>query len=69
MTIHQAKNREFQNVVILWPVEVGGTPESLRRLLYNGMTRAKSRVLIIVQSPPAKGGQAKDRLALPPFSK
>jgi superfamily I DNA/RNA helicase len=69
MTIHQAKNREFQNVIILWPVEVAGKPESLRRLLYNGVTRAKSRVLVIVHSPPDKKGQVKDRLASPPFSK
>jgi superfamily I DNA/RNA helicase len=68
MTIHQAKNREFENVVILWPVQVGGDAESLRRLLYNAVTRAKSRVLILLQSPPTKGAQAKDRLALPPFS-
>ncbi len=68
MTIHQAKNREFENVIILWPHEVRGTPESLRRLLYNGVTRAKSRVLVIVHSPPDKKGQVKDRLASPPFS-
>jgi len=69
MTIHQAKNREFENVVILWPLELTGTAESSRRLLYNGVTRAKSRVLIIVHSPPDKKGQVKDRLASPPFSK
>jgi len=69
MTIHQAKNREFENVIILWPHEVAGTPESLRRLLYNGITRAKSRVLIIVHSPPDKKGRVKNRLASPPFSK
>lgn len=68
MTIHQAKNREFENVIILWPHEVRGTPESLRRLLYNGVTRAKSRVLVIVHSPQDKKGQVKDRLASPPFS-
>ena len=69
MTIYQAKNREFENVIILWPHEVGGTPESWRRLLYNGVTRAKSRVLVIVHSPPDKKGQVKDRLASSPFSK
>jgi superfamily I DNA/RNA helicase len=69
MTIHQAKNREYENTIILWPLEVAGKPESLRRLLYNGVTRAKSRVLIIVHSPPDKKRQVKDRLALPPFSK
>lgn len=59
MTIHQAKNREFHSVIVLWPYQVTGSPERLRRLLYNGITRAKSRALVIVQDPT--------RLHAPPF--
>ena len=42
MTIQRAKNREFPNVILLWPHAVTGSPEHLRRLLYNGITRAMS---------------------------
>jgi superfamily I DNA/RNA helicase len=41
MTVHQAKNREFDGVVVLWPYTVAGTAEQKRRLLYNAITRAK----------------------------
>ena len=59
MTIHQAKNREFECVIVLWPYEVYGTSERQRRLLYNAITRAKQRALVIVQNPA--------RLKQPPF--
>ena len=59
MTIHQAKNREFHSVIVLWPYEVAGTIERRRRLLYNAITRAKCRVLVVVQNP--------SRLNQPPF--
>jgi superfamily I DNA/RNA helicase len=42
MTIQRAKNREFSNVIVLWPHTVTGSPEHLRRLLYNGITRARA---------------------------
>ena len=59
MTIHQAKNREFHSVIVLWPYQVTGTIECKRRLLYNAITRAKNRVLVVVQNP--------NRLNEPPF--
>jgi hypothetical protein len=59
MTIHQAKNREFDSVIVLWPYEVVGSSDRQRRLLYNGITRAKRQALVIVQNP--------DRLGHPPF--
>jgi len=31
MTIHQAKNREFGSVIVLWPYEVAGSGERRRR--------------------------------------
>ncbi len=51
MTIHQAKNREFHSVVVLWPYEIAGSIERQRRLLYNAITRAKNQVLVVVQNP------------------
>ena len=59
MTIHQAKNREFHSVIVLWPYQVAGTVERQRRLLYNAITRAKNRVIVVVQDPT--------RLRRPPF--
>ena len=59
MTIHQAKNREFHSVIVLWPYEVAGSIERQRRLLYNAITRAKCRVLVVVQN--------RSRLDQPPF--
>jgi UvrD-like helicase C-terminal domain len=60
MTIHQAKNREFESVIVLWPYQVQGTPERQRRLLYNATTRAKRQALVVVQDP--------GRLTRPPFA-
>lgn len=51
MTVQQAKNREFDGVVIIWPYQVGGDAEHKRRLLYNAVTRAKRWCNVIVQSP------------------
>lgn len=62
MTIHQAKNREFSGVIVLWPYKVGGSDESLRRRLYNAVTRARKWVTVIVQDPH------KVRLTQPPFA-
>ena len=59
MTIHQAKNREFHSVIVLWPYQVAGAIERQRRLLYNAITRAKCRALVVVQNP--------NRLHRPPF--
>ena len=60
MTVQQAKNREFDGVVIIWPYQVGGDVEHKRRLLYNAVTRAKRWCNVIVQ------GQ--NILAAAPFS-
>ncbi|WP_063800002.1 ATP-dependent helicase [Bradyrhizobium valentinum] len=49
MTVQQAKNREFDGVVVIWPYQVGGDIEHKRRLLYNAVTRAKRWCNIIVQ--------------------
>jgi len=50
MTVHGAKNREFDNVIVLWPAAVGGSTDQKRRLLYNAVTRAKERCLVLVQA-------------------
>jgi|GEM_PF-339369 len=60
MTIQRAKNREFQNVVVLWPHTAAGEPEQLRRLLYNAITRAINHCSVIVLGRGRLGG--------PPFS-
>ena len=51
LTVHQAKNREFQSVVVLWPLRVQPDAEQQRRLLYNGITRARQQALVIVEDP------------------
>lgn len=49
MSIHAAKNREFDGVVVLWPYQVAGNDEQKRRLLYNAITRARRWCMILVQ--------------------
>lgn len=51
MTVQQAKNREFEGVVVIWPHRVGGDAEHKRRLLYNAVTRAKRWCNVVVQHP------------------
>jgi superfamily I DNA/RNA helicase len=60
MTIQRAKNREFPNVIVIWPHSATGSSEHLRRLLYNGITRAMNHCSVIVLG--------KDRLDAPPFA-
>ena len=62
MTIHQAKNREFDSVIVLWPYRVVADMERQRRLLYNAVTRARRQALIIVRDP------RETRIAAPPFT-
>ena len=49
MNVHQAKNREFAGVVVIWPHAVGGDDEAKRRLLYNAITRARRWCTVLVQ--------------------
>lgn len=63
MTIHQAKNREFDRVLVLWPVTVPTDLETQCRLLYNAVTRARKAATIIVQDPDP----GSSRLDLAPF--
>jgi len=63
LTVHQAKNREFESVVVLWPIQVASVDvEMQRRLLYNAITRAKRNVIVIVDDPDGH------RLQRPPFT-
>ncbi len=50
MTIQQAKNREFDHVAVVWPYTIPNDDEQKRRLLYNAITRAKRRCLVLVQA-------------------
>jgi hypothetical protein len=59
MTIQQAKNREFDHVVVMWPYTIPNDDEQRRRLLYNAITRAKRSCAVLVQ--------AQELLEAPPF--
>jgi superfamily I DNA/RNA helicase len=48
-TVHGAKNREFDNVIILWPYKVPSDSEQKRRLLYNAITRSKLNCMLLVR--------------------
>lgn len=50
MTIQQAKNREFDHVVVIWPYTIPNDDEQKRRLLYNAITRAQRSCLVLVQA-------------------
>jgi hypothetical protein len=50
MTIQQAKNREFDRVIVFWPYTVRYNPIQKRRLLYNAITRAKRSCTVLIQS-------------------
>jgi hypothetical protein len=60
MTVHQAKNREFEGVIVLWPYRVAGDSEQQRRLLYNAITRAQRWCTVVVQNA--------NMLQRPPFA-
>ena len=60
MTIQQAKNREFDHVIVLWPYTVPNNDEQRRRLLYNAITRAKRSCTVLVQNQAL--------LSAPPFA-
>ncbi|MFC1482194.1 ATP-binding domain-containing protein, partial [Myxococcota bacterium] len=51
LTIHQAKNREFESVIVLWPLKIQPGDERQRRLLYNAVTRARRQAVVLVQDP------------------
>jgi hypothetical protein len=59
MTIQQAKNREFDHVIVIWPYTIPNNDEQKRRLLYNAIPRARRTCLVLVQGP--------ELLDAPPF--
>jgi hypothetical protein len=59
MTVQQAKNREFEHVVVIWPYTIPNDNEQKRRLLYIAITRAQRSCLVLVQ--------ASELLDAPPF--
>lgn len=63
MTIHQAKNREFHTVVVIWPRQVRDNPEEMARLLYNAVTRAIRHCTVLVED-----SSHGSRLLRPPFA-
>ncbi len=49
MTVHGAKNREFDYVFIAWPYQVPDCSVRKRKLLYNAITRARLGAFLFVQ--------------------
>ncbi|HYS04429.1 MAG TPA: ATP-dependent helicase [Candidatus Dormibacteraeota bacterium] len=47
-TVHGAKNREFDNVFVLWPYKVPSDVAQRRRLLYNAVTRSRRNCMVLV---------------------
>lgn len=47
-TVHGAKNREFDNVFVLWPYKVPPDVAQRRRLLYNAVTRSRRNCIVLV---------------------
>jgi UvrD-like helicase C-terminal domain len=60
MTAQQAKNREFDGVVVLLPSKSTGTPNTSGDCFYNAITRARRWCTVIVQS--------EELLKAPPFA-
>jgi superfamily I DNA/RNA helicase len=55
MTIHQAKNREFDRVAVIWPYKIPPSADDRRRLLYNAVTRARMSCVVVVQNASLMG--------------
>jgi ATP-dependent exoDNAse (exonuclease V) alpha subunit len=49
MTVHGAKNQEFDRVAVLWPHGIKNDALLRRKLLYNALTRAKEEAVVLVQ--------------------
>ncbi len=64
ISIHAAKNREFDDVIILWPYESPIKDVYRRKLLYNAITRAKRNVILLVQGKDRAGFQKDKVLSL-----
>lgn len=47
-TVHGAKNREFDNVFILWTYKLPPSMDQQRRLLYNAVTRSRQNCMVLV---------------------
>ena len=75
-TVHGAKNREFDNVIVLWTYKLPPDQEQQRRLLYNAITRSKSNCMLLVignvdraQNDPVLSLLGPAKLAFPPKKK
>lgn len=50
MTVHGAKNREFDNVIVQWPAVVGSSDGQMGCLLYNAVAPEKERCVVLVHA-------------------
>ncbi len=66
-TVHGAKNREFDNVFILWTYKLPPDSDQQRRWLYNAVTRSKENCMILVWGDEnrVKGDPVLSLLGLP----
>lgn len=53
-SIHGAKNREFDNVIILWPHRIPSDAQLRRRWLYNAITRSKRKCMVLASGDASK---------------
>jgi superfamily I DNA/RNA helicase len=60
LTVHQAKNREFDFVIVLWSYMNQGGDLYSRKILYNALTRAKKDAVIIMQFNSSPKNKKKD---------
>lgn len=56
LTVHGAKNQEYDRVFILWPYELKSDSVYRRKLLYNAITRARLDAVVLVQGSAATQG-------------
>lgn len=47
-TVHGAKNREFDNVFVLWAYKMPPSQDQQRKLLYNAITRSRKNCMVLV---------------------
>ena len=54
LTVYGAKNREFGHVFALWPNEIKSDTLFQRKLLYNAITRASEKAIVLVQGTQSR---------------
>ena len=66
--VHGAKNLEFDNVILVWTYKLPPSQEQQRRLLYNGITRARKNCAVLVLGNVARASSDPSLRLLGPAS-